>query len=40
MELHNEQKEESKRALRLFYCSLDSMTSGGQELWNVIASYT
>ena len=36
MELQKEQYEESKRALDLFYGSLDSMNSGGQNLRNVI----
>ena len=27
---------ESKKALRLFHCTLDSMNGGGQNLWNVI----
>ena len=29
----------SKKALRLFYCNLDSMNSGGQTLWNVSATH-
>ena len=33
LELQKEQYEESKRALRLFYFSPDSMNSGGQNLW-------
>ena len=38
MELQKEQQEESKRALHQFYNyhNLDSMDSGGQNLWNVI----
>ena len=34
-----EQKEESKKALRLFYCSLDSTNCGGQILLNVLAGH-
>ena len=33
-----ESSTKSKRALRLWCCSPDSMNSGGQNLWNVIAT--
>ena len=39
MELRKEHKEESKRTLHPFFCSLHSMKGGPHNLWNVVAIY-
>ena len=39
MKLQKELLEQSKMAIHQFYCSLDSMKSGRQNLWNVLANY-
>ena len=39
MELQKELEEESNKARHQFYCSPDSMSSGGQNLRNVMVIY-